>query len=106
MGAAPHSTVLLETSPANIGGVLNALEYASDCFPGIALMAVAERGMERYEWLLRQAGAVAFATQTRAACQLASIAIRHQALQPIDEPANGLRLPVKLPWSGGSYGKL
>lgn len=99
LSAAPQSLLALELTPGNLAGVLGLLSGLGRKFPLAAAVVLAERGLERYEWLLREAGAVHFTASPREPDDLARLAIRH--FSRISPPRAHFAAQIwdALPWS-------
>jgi hypothetical protein len=97
LNLAPASFLVLETSPANLEGVLDILAQVRR-HRWARSAAVAERQHAALEWLLREAGAVHFCTSPRRAGEIAALIARHTEFVP--QPPIGLRAQVweSLPW--------
>ena len=98
LGRAPGSLVVLEVSAANLQNVLGLAAELGCQFPQARWAAVAERGNASYEGLLREAGAVHFATSPRTADVLARLAVRHAARVPQPRMSLAARIWESLPW--------
>ena len=95
---APGRLLVLEVSEINLQ---NVLELAADLgrrFPHARWAGVAKRGYESYDGLLREAGAVHFATSPRTADVLARLAVRHAARVPQPKLSLAARIWESLPW--------
>jgi len=85
----------------NLANLRNVLELAADLgrrFPHARWAAVAERANASYEGLLREAGAMHFATSPRTADVLARLAVRHAARVPRPKASLAARIWESLPW--------
>ena len=96
----PASFLALELTSSNAEPLLRRLVDLTRHFPQARAMVVGEPGRERYEWAVREAGAIhaVFAVaQLAAAVRLIE---RHLALVP--QPQLTLRETIwrRLPWSG------
>jgi DNA-binding NtrC family response regulator len=98
LAEAPGSLVVLELTPANLDGVLELLSDVEARYPLAAVVVVAERNLEACEALLREAGAVHFATSPRTADALARLAARHLARLPQQTGTLAARIWASLPW--------
>lgn len=98
LAAAPASLVVVEVTAANLDAALELLADAGRRFPLARVVAVAQRGSEFYEWLLREAGAIHFTTSPRAADVLARLAVRHAARLPLPRTAFVTQIWDALPW--------
>ena len=101
LARSPASLLALELTPHNGEALLKRLVELAQRFPQARAIVVGERGLERYEWALREAGAThaVFASQ-RLAAAAARLIERHLALAP--QPRLTLRETIgrRLPWSG------
>ena len=82
MAAMAPCLAAVEVTPANLVAALELLAAASRLFPLVRVVAVADRGCEAFEWLLREAGAIHFTTSPRDADVLVRLAVRHAARVP------------------------
>jgi hypothetical protein len=98
LGRAPGSLLVLEVSAANLQNVLERTADLARRFPHARWVAVAERANVSYEGLLREAGAVHFATSPRTADTLARLAVRHAARVPQPRMSLAARIWESLPW--------
>jgi hypothetical protein len=96
--AAPASLLVVEVSESNLGGVLDLAADVERLFPWARLVAVAPRGGEACEWLLREAGAIHFTTSPRSAAVLARLAARHAARIPLPRATPVAEIWDSLPW--------
>ncbi|MEX0678528.1 MAG: hypothetical protein WD063_15715 [Pirellulales bacterium] len=98
LAGAPPSLVVVELSESNLAAALDLVADAVRRFPLARVVAVAERGWEPYEWLLREAGAIHFTTQPRKADTLARLAVRHVARVPLPRTTLVAEIWDSLPW--------
>ena len=96
--AAPASLVVVELTESNVAGALDLVVDVVRSFPWARVVAVAERGWEPYEWLLREAGAIHFITSPRKADMLARLAVRHVARLPVPPTTLVAEIWDSLPW--------
>jgi hypothetical protein len=104
LAAAPASLLALEVSRGNLPGGLALLVDVGRRFPASRSIVLAERGCERYEWLLREAGAVHFSVSPRESESLARLAVRHFGLATVplaDECRGDVTSQIwdALPWN-------
>jgi len=94
----PASFLVAELTLANADGLLARMAGLERQFPRARVAVVAERSLAEYEWLLREAGAVWFATSPRELKPLVALAQRHLQLAPV--PARDFTQQVwdSLPW--------
>jgi hypothetical protein len=97
--AAPGSLLALETTRKNLSGVLDLLADVARRYPGARAVVLAERGLEPYEWLMREAGAAHFTTSPREAEDLARLAERHVGRAGSSQADPAARIWRSLPWS-------
>jgi hypothetical protein len=98
LAEAPGSLVVLELTLAHLDGVLEFLGDVESRYPLAAVVVVADRSLEPYEGLFREAGAVHFATSPRTADALARLAARHLARLPQQTGTLAARIWTSLPW--------
>lgn len=98
LGRAPGSLLVLEVSAANLRNVLQRTAELDRQFPLARWAAVAERGYASFEGLLREAGALHFATSPRTADVLARVAVRHAARVPQPRTSLSAQIWESLPW--------
>jgi hypothetical protein len=98
LGQTPAAFLVAEATGENLDALLPRMAWLSRDFPQARIAVVADRGMARYEWLLREAGAVHFLTSPRKLAQLAAVVVRHLANVP--PPLQSLvdRVWASLPW--------
>src|SRR5947207_957813 len=75
--AAPASCLVVAMDVAEVGNVVQFLSALERQFPGSCAIVVAPRSMRRYEWLVREAGAVHFTASPRQLGPVANLAVRH-----------------------------
>jgi hypothetical protein len=98
LAAAPRSLLVLETTPGNLAAALELVAEVADRWPLARVAAVASRGCEAYEWLLREAGAIHFSTSPRQAAVLAHLAVRHAERLPTPRVSFATQIWDSLPW--------
>ncbi len=98
LGQAPRSLVALEVPENGVDGMLDLLGAATRRFPMARFVALAERGLEAHEWLLREAGAVHFTTSPREIDVVARLAERHAARLPQPRTTFAAQIWESLPW--------
>jgi hypothetical protein len=94
----PASLVAVEVSRTNVAGALDLLTEVARKYPLARAAAVAERGCEPYEWLLREAGAIHFTTSPRESDALARLAVRLAARGPVPRTTLVAQIWDSLPW--------
>jgi len=94
----PASLVAVELQPSNVAGTLNLLADVKGRFPLSRAVAMAERGWEPYEWLLREAGAIHFTTSPRQSAALARLAVRLAGRVPVPRTTLVAQIWDSLPW--------
>jgi hypothetical protein len=93
----PASFAVIELG-ANVANVLRLLARQPRQFPAARLAVVADRGLANHEWLMREAGAVHFASSPRHVGVLARLACRHLAEAPPPQQSLAERIWAGLPW--------
>jgi DNA-binding NtrC family response regulator len=96
---APASIVAIELTMANVGDVLDLLTRIPRDYPHARVIVVARRLLRRYEWLMREAGAVQFVTTPRDLRNVARLVARHLARSPRQPASTTERIWAELPWS-------
>jgi hypothetical protein len=94
----PAAFVTAEATPVNLDDLLRRMTWFSRDFPRARIAVVAQRDMARFEWLLREAGAVEFLTSPRRLARLAGLAVRHLANVPPPPQTMVQRIWASLPW--------
>jgi len=94
----PASFVVVELTAGNSDSLLQRMGRLQRDFPLARIGVVAARDMARYEWLLREAGAVYFTCSPRQLTAIAEIACRHLAQSPKPERNLTDRVWASLPW--------
>ncbi|MCH8924492.1 MAG: hypothetical protein IIA67_15250 [Planctomycetes bacterium] len=97
---ASRSVVALELVPQGVERVLAALEELDRRFPHAVPIVLAARSMRAHGPLMREAGAMHFASSPRRLDVVAQLVRRH--LDRMPEPAGSLRDTVwaRMPWAG------
>jgi hypothetical protein len=98
LAAAPASLVVVEVSESNLAAVVELAVDVERMFPWARMVAVASRGCEAWEWLLREAGAIHFTTSPRTADTLARLAARQTARIPTARGTLVAEVWDSLPW--------
>ena len=98
LAARPASLVAVELLGNNVTGTLDLLADVARTFPLARGVAVAQRGWESYEWLLREAGALHFTTSPRQCDVLARLAVRHAARTVTPRTTLVAQIWDSLPW--------
>lgn len=98
LAAAPTSLLVVELLPTGVPGTLELLGDLGRSFPLARAVAVAARGLEPYEWVLREAGAIHFTTSPRESDVLARLAVRHVARLPAERATLAAQIWDSLPW--------
>jgi hypothetical protein len=91
--------VIVEATPGNLDDLLQRLSWLRRDFPHARAAVVAERGLARCEWFVREAGAVHFQASPRRLASLAGLAIRHLANVPVPSQPLAERIWASLPWA-------
>jgi len=98
LGQTPAAFVIAESARENLEDLLRRMVWFSRDFPHSRIAVVAERRMARFEWLLREAGAVHFLTSPRRLTPLAGLVVRHLANIPLPPQSMVERIWGSLPW--------
>ncbi len=98
LAMAPASLLAVEISPGRLPELLDLLADAGRSFPLARVVAMAPRDCQAYEWLLREAGVVHFATSPRTAAAIARLAVRHAARVPRPRTTFAAQIWESLPW--------
>jgi hypothetical protein len=100
LAQAPASFLVLELAARQAEALLGRLFRLDREYPLARAAVVAERRLAAYEWLVRQAGAVHFASSPRHLASLVRVARRHLAAAP--QPDRDIR---ELIWAGLPWGE-
>jgi len=102
LAQAPCSFIVSELTRAGADALLERMARLERDFPSARVAVVAERSLEAYEDLMREAGAVHFASSPREAKTLASLACRH--LDQVPKPPRTFTEQIwdSLPWGAAS----
>ncbi len=94
----PAAFVIAEATRENLDGLLRQMAWFSRDFPQARIAVVAPRNMARFQWLVREAGAVHFLVSPRQLSSLAALATRHLASVPQPPQTMVQRIWASLPW--------
>lgn len=94
----PASVVAIEITPANLEAVCQEMLAWSHHYPAARLLALAERGLETAEVLLREAGALDVLFSTRDVPAASRLVVRRLALAPVPALPWREALQNRLPW--------
>ena len=94
----PAAFVIAEADRENLGSLLRRMAWFSRDFPRARIAVVAHRDMARFEWLVREAGAVHFLASPRRLTPLAGLAVRHLSNVPLPSQTVVQRIWAGLPW--------
>jgi hypothetical protein len=94
----PASLVVIELTTNNVQELLNTVSRWPRDYPLLRWVAVADRSLADFEWLLREAGAVHFVSSPRQIAPLAQLACRHLAQIPPPPQSLTERIWSSLPW--------
>jgi hypothetical protein len=94
----PAAFVIAEASHEKLDDLLRRIAWLSRDFPQARIAVVAPRNMARYQWLLREAGAIHFLTSPRRLAPLAGLVVRHLANVPLPPQTMLERIWASLPW--------
>jgi hypothetical protein len=97
--ASPYSVVAVEVLPQNLANMAKALNDWSHRFPHARFVAVAARGLEPLELLLREAGAIHVTFSPRSLAPLMRLIRRHLARAPKAEQTLEEAVWAALPWA-------
>ena len=84
LDASPASFLAVELTAGNLESLLARLAALGGSHPAAGAMVIASRGAVRYEWLLREAGAVHVLFSPRRAASAVGLATRHLARAPTE----------------------
>ena len=96
--ASPNSVVAVEVLPHNLVAVAKALSEWSRRFPDARFLALAARGLEPHELLLREAGAIHVIFSPRSLSPLLRLIRRHLARVPQPKLTLENYIWARLPW--------
>jgi hypothetical protein len=94
----PSAFVIAEAACEDLDNLLRRMAWFSRDFPQGRIAVVAQKNMARFEWLLREAGAVHFLTSPRRLTPLAGLVVRHLANVPLPVQTMVQRIWASLPW--------
>ncbi|MGO9115142.1 MAG: hypothetical protein ACLP9L_38510 [Thermoguttaceae bacterium] len=94
----PAAFLIAEAARENLDSLLQRMAWFSRDFPQGRIAAVTQRNMARFEWLLREAGAVHFLASPRQLTALAGLVARHLANVPQPPQTMVQRIWASLPW--------
>lgn len=95
----PASCVAVALDVAEPSGVLRFISGLEGRHPLARSIALAPRSMAGYEWLAREAGAVAFIASPRGLTSVAQLVARHLQRTPQSPRSVVERIRASLPWS-------
>ncbi len=98
LGLFPASLIVLELTAANLQRALEWLLDVAIEFPQARAVAVAQRGLEPYEWLARELGCLDFCTSPRELKPVAGLIRRYFAALPQPELSFEEEVWSRLPW--------
>jgi hypothetical protein len=98
LGLYPASLIVLELTSAGLERELQWLAALWQEFPRARAVAVAERGLESHEWLVRELGCLAFTTSPRELKPIVDLARRYFAALPRPEMTFEEEVWSRLPW--------
>jgi hypothetical protein len=96
---AQSSLVVLELTRQNFSGVLRLVSELGRKHPVARAIVLAERGLEDYEWLLREAGAIHFTSSPRELAGLERLVRNHFRRLPVIPTTLAAQVWETLPWS-------
>ncbi len=97
----PAAFVIAEATRENLESLLRRMVWFSRDFPQARIAVVASRSMARFQWLVREAGAVHFLVSPRQLTSLAALVTRHLANVPPPPQSMIQRIWASLPWGPG-----
>lgn len=94
----PESFVVLEVTLGNIVDVIEAMQWCSVRFPRCRFVVVAEQNIRRYQWLLREHGAIDVIFSRATVRRMIGQIVRHWTA--VADVKMGLRESIlsRLPW--------
>jgi len=95
----PASFLVLELRESIVEEMIEHLGRLSREYAGARAVILARRGMEPYEWLLREAGAAHVVFSPRRLAPVADMAQRHLAVAPEAPLPLPERILAELPWT-------
>lgn len=96
--AAPYSIAALEATPQNLVAVAKSLASWRELFPHARFIALAQRGLEPHELLLREMGATHVTCSPRSPAPLLRVIRRHLARAPPQQLTLDEAIWNRLPW--------
>jgi hypothetical protein len=96
----PASLAVIELTSNNMPELLKTVQPWGRDYPLLRWVAVADRSLSEYEWLMREAGAAHFTCSPRQVAALAQLACRHLAQIPPPPQSLTERIWASLPWQG------
>ncbi len=100
--AAIGGVVALACDSLGLERAVELIEQFGQRYPGTRIMALAPRSWQKYEWLLREAGAAEFVTSSRQLPQCRAAIVAHLARAPHELRTDEERVWAALPWSAVS----
>jgi hypothetical protein len=94
----PRSFLGIELTETNFDTVLEMIICLPQSYPQAIAVILTNRYLRRYEWVLRQAGAIAFLVSDRNLRSLIEMARRHIDLTTSDSPNPVQNIWQRLPW--------
>jgi hypothetical protein len=98
VASSPASIVVIELTVNNSAELIKTVGSWDRDFPLLRWVAVADRSLAEYEWLLREAGAVYFTCSPRQSDGLVQIVCHHLAQVPLPTQNLADRIWASLPW--------
>jgi len=102
LAARPASVIVWQVRRSSLDELTEALHQQRRDYAASIGIVVGQRQMARYEWLLREAGAVHAVFAMRHLDQVVRIALRHLAMVPMPPGTWQDRIEQQLPWPGAS----
>ena len=94
----PASFLGLELTADNFELVVRGLKHLSRDYPRARAIIFTNRGLQQYEWILRESGAIDFLTSPRQIQHLAAMADRHIRQIQADSQIGNETIWQRLPW--------
>ncbi len=98
LARSPASFVMIEVTPTNVEPLLEMLARMRRHYPAARGVVVAGRELRSFQWLVREAGAIHFASSPRRLATVVQLAERHLAALPDEDLSLTERILDRLPW--------
>jgi hypothetical protein len=90
--------VLVEMTGDNIAGLCKFLDRLQFDYPAARAAVLAQRGLDAYELIVRELGAIHFVDSPRRLAPLVGVVQRYLASQPSPQASAGEQIWERLPW--------